>query len=102
FIYIYGRRYLKHIGNKLTKEEQGDGATFGDLFKGLLKTRTPLIVTATLVLVSIVYMIAYNTIAYGLLYIFVSLVVGMMMMIYRDLGTKIMKNRFVVVIITFM
>ncbi len=100
-IYTWGRRFLKKVGNRLTKEQQGKGASFGDLFKNLLKTRVPLIVTAVLVAFSLYWMI-FQSISYGLLYIFISLVAGMMLMIFRDLDTKVMRDRYIVIIITFL
>lgn len=40
-------------------------------------------------------------IAYGLLFIFLTLVIAMMMMVYKDLTTKIMKDRYVVMLLSF-
>ncbi len=39
--------------------------------------------------------------AFGLLFGFVSLVVGLMMMIYKDLETQVMKDRFLVILLSF-
>ncbi|MDG1475505.1 MAG: MFS transporter, partial [Vicingaceae bacterium] len=39
---------------------------------------------------------------YGALFIFLSLVAGMIMMIYKDLETQILKDRFLVVLLSFM
>ncbi len=100
-VYIWGRRFLKTVGNRLTNKEQGEGATFADLFKNLLKTKLQLGITGLLVICSLYWMVA-ESVAYGLLYVFISLVVGMMLMMYKDLDTKVMKDRFIIIIITFL
>lgn len=98
--FIFGQRYLKEVGNKLTKEES-QGASFVDLFKDLFKSPLQLTITAILIAFSIYWLVAVHF-GYGLLFIFLSLVVGMVLMIYKDLTEKIMKDRFVVILISFM
>ncbi|HET8810597.1 MAG TPA: peptide MFS transporter [Flavobacteriaceae bacterium] len=98
--FIFGQRYLKGVGNKLSKEES-QGASFVDLFKGLFKSPLQLTITAILMAFSVYWLVAVHF-GYGLLFIFLSLVVGMVLMIYKDLTEKIMKDRFVVILISFM
>lgn len=98
--FIFGQRYLKKVGNKLT-EEESQGASFIDLFKGLFKSPTQLIITGILMAISVYWLVAVHF-GYGLLFIFLSLVVGMVLMIYKDLTDKITKDRFVVILISFL
>lgn len=98
--FIFGQRYLKGVGNKLTQEES-EGASFADLFKGLFKSPMQLTITGILMAFSIYWLFAVH-LGYGLLFIFLSLVVGMVLMIYKDLTDKITKDRFMVILISFM
>jgi POT family proton-dependent oligopeptide transporter len=98
--FIFGQRYLKKVGNKLT-EEESQGASFIDLFKGLFKSPTQLTITGILMAISVYWLVAVHF-GYGLLFIFLSLVVGMVLMIYKDLTDKITKDRFVVILISFL
>lgn len=98
--FYFGQRYLENVGNKLTAEEN-QGASFGDLFRDLFKSPMQLAITGALVLFSAYWLISEH-IGYGLLFMFLSLVVGMMLMVYKDLTSKIMKDRYVVILISFM
>ncbi len=100
-VYWWGQPYLKEVGNLLSKAERGEGASLGGLFKDLFKTRLQLIISAGLMLFSIYWLIVED-IAYGLLFIFLSLVTAMMLMIYEDLTTKVMKDRYIVIVLSFL
>lgn len=98
--FYFGQRYLENVGNKLS-EKENEGASFGDLFRELFKSPLQLGISAVLVVFSI-YWTIFQHWGYGLLFIFLSLVVAMMLMVYKDLTTKIMKDRYVVILISFM
>ncbi|HET8838444.1 MAG TPA: peptide MFS transporter [Flavobacteriaceae bacterium] len=98
--FYFGQRYLTNVGNKLSKEET-QGASFGDLFRDLFKSPLQLTVSGILAAFSI-YWAIFQHIGYGLLFLFLSLVVAMMLMVYKDLTSKIMKDRYVVILISFM
>lgn len=104
-IYIWGQRYLEKVGNKPNKKEIiADGekdVSISELYKELFKSPTQLIITGILVAFSI-YWGAAESISYGLLYLFLSLVVGLVMMVYKDLTSKVMKDRFLVIILSFL
>lgn len=99
--FYFGQKYyLQDVGNKLTQKET-EGASFADLFRELFKSPRELVISIVLMAFSIYWTVAED-ISYGLLFIFLSLVVAMMLMIYKDLTTKIMKDRYVVILIAFM
>lgn len=104
-IYIWGQRYLKKVGNKPEKkqiEEDGEkDVSMGELFGELFRSPTQLIITAVLVVFSIFWGVSESW-SYGLLFLFLSIVVGMVMMIYKDLTTQKMKDRFMVIILSFL
>ncbi len=99
-VYSWGRRYLRGVGNRISKKES-EGASFGELFINLLKAPLQLTITSVLLIASL-YWLFFHSIAYGFLFIFISLVVGMMLMIYKDLTSRIMKDRYVVMLLAFL
>ncbi len=99
-VYIWGQKHLTHVGNLLPEEERKTEASVPQLFSNLMKTTTQLYITIGLLLVS-----AYGWYkldwAYGLLFLFITGVVAMLMMIYRDLESQIFKDRFLVLLLSF-
>ena len=99
-VYWWGQKYLTNVGNLLSKVEQDKGASFGDLFGDLFKSPLQLIISSILMVFSIYWLIA-ESIPYGLLFIFLTLVTAMMLMVYKDLDTQVMKDRYVVMLLSF-
>ena len=99
-VYLWGQKYLTNVGNLLSKEEMAEGASISDLIADLLKSPLQLIITVVLLVISIVGWVTIGF-GYGLLFIFLSLVVGIMMMVYKDLTSQIMKDRYVVMLLSF-
>jgi POT family proton-dependent oligopeptide transporter len=103
-VFIYGQKYLTDVGNKNNISKDKDEASLGDLIKQLFVSPIQLGVFATLIFISIYAWISFDGAdnwAYGLLFIFLSFVVGIMMMIYKDLKTQVAKDRFIVILLTF-
>lgn len=98
--FYFGQRYLKNVGNLLSKTET-QGASFGGLYRGLFKSPLQLTIFSILMLFSIYWLIT-QSLPYGLLFIFLSFVVGMMLMVYKDLTSKIMKDRYVVIMLALL
>lgn len=103
-VYIFGQKYIAHVGNKPTAEEKKDDISIGKLFSNIF--------SSPLQLGIMVLMLAYSVYAgftfegvdhwgYGALFIFISLVTGLMMMVYKSLNTQIMKDRFLVLLLSF-
>src|SRR5690606_22255895 len=99
-VYLWGQKYLTNVGNLLSKVERDEGASLGNLFADLLKSPIQLVITGVLFVASLWGMYALG-IAYGLLFIFLTLVVAMMMMVYKDLTSQVMKDRYVVMLLSF-
>lgn len=99
-VYLVGQKHLVNVGNLLSKVERDEGASLGNLFADLFKSPVQLAITGILLVASIAgfYFIG---IGYGLLFIFLTLVISMMMMVYKDLTTKVMKDRYVVMLLSF-
>ncbi len=100
-VYLWGQKYLTNVGNLLSKAEMADGASLGNLFSDLLKSPLQLIISSVLMVASIYYLI-FESLPYGLLYIFLTLVTALMLMVYKDLSSQIMKDRYVVMILSFL
>ncbi len=101
-IYMLGQKHLKHVGNKPEKSTKDDGnVSIAELFKDMVSNKLSLSVWVILSLISISVMTTWDW-AYGLLFLFLSFVVGMMMAIYQDLNTKIEKDRYVVLLLSFL
>ncbi|MGB7785850.1 MAG: oligopeptide:H+ symporter [Salinimicrobium sp.] len=99
-VYLWGQKYLANVGNLLSKEEQDEGASFGDLFSDLFKSPLQLVISAALMIFSI-YWLIFESLPYGLLFIFLTLVTAMMLMVYKDLTSQVMKDRYVVMLLSF-
>jgi POT family proton-dependent oligopeptide transporter len=104
-----GKKYLKGIGGMPEKGEkkevEGGDSSLGDLLSQLLKSPVQLIITLLLavgsVILSVMYFNGFDLYAYSALFIFLALVAGFLMMIYKDIDS-IEKDRFVVLIISFL
>jgi len=106
-VYMAGQKYLRGIGDAPTEEEKAksdDG--LGRLFNKLFKERIPLIATIIIELFGIYLILgsfmdwSLGSIGYGLLTMFLGLVVGLMMVIYNELN-QIEKDRYVVLLLSF-
>ncbi len=99
-VYLWGQKYLTNVGNLLSKVERDEGASLGNLFGELFKSPPQLIVSIILLGVSIYGWLELGF-GYGLLFLFLTLVVAMMMMVYKDLTSQVMKDRYVVMLLSF-
>ena len=104
-VYIYGQKYLPHVGNKPTKEEKENDRSFVKLFLNIVKFPIQLTIVIVLLTLSIYAGFTFEGVdhwAYGALFTFLSLTVGLLMMIYQSLVTQIEKDRFLVVLLSFL
>ena len=105
-VYIWGQKYLVYVGNKTTEEEKKDQVPLSQLFGNLVKSPKHLIIVSGLIALSIYYggfvMDGVDHWGYVILFVFLSLLVGMLMMIYKSLRSQIEKDRFLVVLLSFM
>lgn len=100
-VYIWGQKYLTHVGN-LEVQEAGevDESSYGRLFEDLLKSKTQLLLTGILLAFSLFgwYNLGWP---FGLLFLFLTIIVALMMMIYKELSSQQDKDRFVVLLLSF-
>ncbi|MFZ0489111.1 MAG: peptide MFS transporter [Salegentibacter sp.] len=99
-VYWWGQKYLTNVGNILSKAERSEGASIRRMFSDLFKSPLQLAISAGLMIFSI-YWLFFQSLPYGLLFVFLTLVTAMMLMIYKDLTTQVMKDRYVVMLLSF-
>jgi POT family proton-dependent oligopeptide transporter len=100
-VYIWGQKYLTHVGNLEVQEvNEVDESSYGRLFGDLLKSKTQLLFTVILFALSLFgwYNLGW---AFGLLFLFLTIIVALMMMIYKELSSQQDKDRFVVLLLSF-
>ena len=103
--YILGQKHLTFVGNKPEKKKANDDVSMLGLFGNLFKSPLHLGIVTVLLCLSIYAGITIESVdhwGYGALFIFLSLVTGMMMMMYKDLNTQILKDRFLVLLLSFL
>ena len=104
-IYLSGQKYLVQVGNKpKEKEVNSEDVSIKDIFTQQFSTRIPLTITLLLAVASSI--VAWNFIedqrlAYIIFFIFLSVVVGMMFTIYQDLHNQVEKDRYLVLLLSF-
>ncbi|UII74697.1 peptide MFS transporter [Flagellimonas sp. HMM57] len=104
-VYLYGQRYLIHVGNPPTVEEKSSDISLGELFSQLFKSPLQLGIVVLLLAYSIYAGFTYegpDNWGFGVLFIFLSLITGMMMMIYKNLNGKVEKDRYVVLLLSLL
>lgn len=101
-VYILGQKHLTHVGNLMpkTEETKKQDVSYGFLYGKLLKSPKHLVITLVLIGVSVYgwYTMEWG---YGLLFLFLTAVVSLMMMIYTELESQVYKDRFVVLLLSF-
>lgn len=104
-VYLSGQRYLVEVGNKPEKVTQDSGnVSIGQIFSQQFSKRTPLTATIALAVLSTLaawFFIEEQRVAYMLFFIFLALVVGMMITIYGDLDSREEKDRYLVLLLSF-
>jgi len=104
-VYIGGQKYLLEVGNKPTVEEKKDDVSLVSLFSQLFKSPLQLGIFVIMLVLSVYAGFTFEGVdhwGYGALFIFITFVTGLMMMIYKLLEDKIMKDRFLVLLLSFL
>ncbi|MGJ8745761.1 peptide MFS transporter [Polaribacter sp.] len=105
FVYIWGQKFITHVGNKISAQESKDNISIGKIFGNIFKSPLHLGIMAIMIIFSLYFGYTKEGVdhwGYGALFVFLSLVIGLLMMIYKDLESKIMKDRFLVLLLSFL
>jgi POT family proton-dependent oligopeptide transporter len=104
-VYIYGQKYISHVGNKPTVEEKRNDVSIVKLFSNIFKSPVQLAIFIVLLALSVYAGFTFEGVdhwGYGALFLFLSFVIGLLMMIYKSLESNIMKDRFLVLLLSFL
>ncbi|WP_282134196.1 peptide MFS transporter [Seonamhaeicola maritimus] len=99
--YILGQKYLSQVGNFVApKENDPNEISYGKLYGKLFSSPKQLVFTGILLLASVYgwYTLEWG---YGLLFLFLTAIAALLMMIYKELETQVYKDRFVVLLLSF-
>ena len=99
--YIYGQKYLVHVGNySPAGEDDKDEISYGKLYGKLSSSPFQLTMTGILIVLSGIgwYYLGWG---YGLLFLFLTAIVALLMMIYKELNSQTFKDRFLVLLLSF-
>ncbi len=107
--FLFGQRYLKGVGEAPRTSSSGDSeeetSSLGVLLSNLFKSPLQLGITVVLAIVGVTGFLlgtdGYDRVGYTLLWIFISLTIGMLMMIYKEIN-KEEKDRFLVLLLAFL
>ncbi len=104
-IYLSGQKYLINVGNKPKEiEANSDDVSIKEIFVQQFSTTRPLTITMLLAVLSSIaawYFIGDQKIAYIIFFIFLAVVIGMMFTIYEDLRSQVEKDRYLVLLLSF-
>jgi len=103
-VYIWGQKYIVHVGNKPTLQEKKEDVSLVKIFSNIFNSPIHLVIFIAMLTYSIYAGFTFEGIdhwGYGALFIFLSFVVGLMMMIYKSLEDQIAKDRFLVLLLSF-
>ncbi len=104
-VYLYGQRFLVHVGNEPTVEEKSSDVSLATLFSQLFKSPLQLGIVVVLLVLSLYAGFTFegpDNWGYGILFIVLSLVTGLMMMIYKNLNGQVEKDRYVVLLLSLL
>jgi len=105
-VYIYGQKYLREVGNKPLKSyDDPNSISIGAILKRMVRTKMSLGALIILSIISFVIPLSLMTdevVAYILFFLFLSFVVSFMMTVFQDLNGKVEKDRFIVLLLSFL
>lgn len=104
-VYMYGYKYLLFVGNKPTEAEKKADIGVARLFSQLRHSPKELTIFLVLLVLSLYAGFSFegsDSWGFGALFIFLSFVTALLMMLYKQLETKIEKDRYIVLLLSFL
>jgi POT family proton-dependent oligopeptide transporter len=98
--YIAGQKYLIEVGNFIPSKGDENEVSYGALYSKLFSSPKQLTIVGVLFLLSIYgwYTLEWG---FGLLFMFLTAISALLIMIYKELDTQIYKDRFLVLLLSF-
>jgi len=105
-VYIWGQKFIAHVGNKPNKETEAekDSISISEILKRNFTTPKTLIIMLLFSAISVVLPLLFfekEQAAYIAFFLFLTLVIGSLITIYNDLNGNIEKDRYVVLLLSF-
>ena len=105
-VYIWGQKFLTHVGNKPNKEEEKEKGTISisEIIRRNFTNKNTLLIMLLFVAASFaipLLLFESEQTAYIIFFLFLTLVIGSLITIYNDLNGKIEKDRYVVLLLSF-
>jgi POT family proton-dependent oligopeptide transporter len=106
-VYIFGLKHLKFVGNAPDNKIKNDDSnvSISEIFTTMLTTKFTIGVLLLCIIISIAIpqlFMENEILAYTVFFIFLSVVVGFMITVFGDLHTRIEKDRFIVLLLSFL
>jgi POT family proton-dependent oligopeptide transporter len=104
-VYVFGQRFLSHVGNLIDSSGDPNAVSLPQIFKQMFSRTQTLVALLILAGVSVVIPLSFmesEVVAYVVFFMFLTLVVGFMMTIYQDLESKVQKDRYIVLLLSFL
>ena len=99
-VYIYGQKYLNHVGN-LVEEEEEEEAARPNLISDIFKHTNSMIGFFVMIALALIVYFGAGSWSYGLLIAGLAFAVGIGIVIYND-GNQVEKDRILVTYISFL
>ena len=98
--YIAGQKYLIEVGNFIPSKGDKNEVSYGALYSKLFSSPKQLTIVGVLFILSIYgwYTLEWG---FGLLFMFLTAISALLIMIYKELDTQIYKDRFLVLLLSF-
>ena len=98
--YLYGQKYLLGVGDFIPSKNDKSEVSYGQLYSKLFSSPKQLVFSGLLLLASAFgwYKLGWG---YGLLFLFLTSITSLLMMIYKELDSQIFKDRFLVLLLSF-
>ena len=98
--YLFCQKYLTQVGNFVETKGDPNEISYGKLYSKLFSSPKQLLFTGILLAASIYgwYTLEWG---YGLLFLFLTAIAALLMMIYKELDTQVYKDRFMVLLLSF-
>jgi POT family proton-dependent oligopeptide transporter len=98
--YVSGQKYLKQVGNLVPSVNDKNEVSYGALYSKLFRSPKQLGIVIILFSLSIYgwYTLEWG---FGLLFLFLTAISALLIMIYKELDTQIYKDRFLVLLLSF-
>ena len=98
--FIGGQKYLKEVGNFIPSTNDVNEVSYGKLYSKLFSSPKQLLIAGILLVGSVIGWY-YMDWGYGLLFMFLTAIASLLMMIYKELDTQVYKDRFLVLLLSF-